>query len=343
MSDIVDHYKVNYLEKNLPGKFCSFPWDSISVTENGGVYSCHCVDWNGLQIGNLLETNIEEIYAESSNLKKIRGSVLDGKFGWCKVGQCDHINRLPDKNPSNSFKVDNSEFYLPTLINLGIEYNCNLKCGSCRNSLHFKSEINPKVSTILTSLSKPYKNYNKPTHVFCDGLGDIFTSKSYENFLYGDEFPECWKVTFQTNGNLLSKRKSQLLSIKNNISSVLVSLDASTPETYKIVRGGDWSILMKGLDVLAEIEIPFHFQYVLQRENYKDLLGYKEIANRYNVHFGLQKIDRRHHMSFAYWNHNKIEDNPEVDYDILKNYLDILNEDINCTFDGGLQELYKKL
>ena len=54
-------------------------------------------------------------------------------------------------------------------------------------------------------------------------------------------------------------------------------------------------------------------------------------------------IDKREHMSDAYWNHNRIEDNLAVDYTKLKEDLTILNSDRRCGFDGGTAELLKKL
>ena len=173
--------------------------------------------------------------------------------------------------------------------------------------------------------------------------GDLFTSKSWEKFLYSTAMPHCWKLVITTNGNLLSKRRAQLQSIRENIHSVTISLDASTYDTYKTVRGGDWNILIDGIETIKELGIQISFQFVLQQENYKDLLGYKEIANRYGAYYGLQMIDRRDHMSDAYWNHNRIDDNLDVNYTKLKEDLMILKNDRRCGFDGGTAELLKKL
>lgn len=332
-----------YSEKNLTGKFCSQPWENININNNGEVYSCYCQDWTSLLLGNILETSLEEIYNNNENLNKLRSSVMDGKFGWCKVGHCGMLDSLPSVNDDTEKYKNSNDFQLPVSMHLGIDDNCNLKCGICRGGLIFKNTENPITEKILSSLMNSYKNFNRNTLVYCDGSGDLFTSKSWEKFLYSTEMPHCWKLVITTNGNLLSKRKAQLQSIRENIHSVTISLDASTYNTYKIVRGGDWNILMDGVETVKELNIPINFQFVLQRENYQDLLGYKEIANQYGAYYGLQMIDKRDHMSDAYWNHNRIEDNLAVDYAKLKEDLTILKSDRRCGFDGGTAELLKKL
>ena len=344
MIEIVGHHQIVYEEKNLQGKFCIDPCQRISITESGDVYSCPCVDWNALLIGNVLETPLEEIYNNSANLKKLRDSVLDGKFGWCKVGQCDRINNLPNIKKIDMLRIKTADhFFLPTYIHMGIEYNCNLKCGSCRNELHYLSRENAQVTKILSNLVNSYKNYKHITELAIDGYGEIFTSKSYMNLLFSDKLPDCWRFMVQTNGNLLSKRKKEILALKDRINLVNISLDASTPETYKIVRGGNWNIVMDGLEMINELGIKGMIQFVLQRENYHDLIEFKNIANKFNFWYQIQFMDKREHMTEAYWSHNRIHNNTNVDYIKLKEYLDVLNQDPNCKFDGGVQEVYSNL
>jgi hypothetical protein len=77
--------------------------------------------------------------------------------------------------------------------------------------------------------------------------------------------------------------------------------------------------------------------------HYRDLLGYKELADKYASYYGIQLLDRREHMSDAWWEHNRIANNPAVDYAKLKEDLTILKSDRRCGFDGGTIELLKKL
>lgn len=335
--------KIYHEKINLTGKFCFQPWENININNDGSVYSCYCQDWTSLRLGNILDNPLEEIYSTSENLKKIRDSVLHGKFAWCKVGHCSMLDSLSDIPDNIDTYKKFTNFSLPTTIHLGIDDNCNLKCASCRSGLIFKNEENPTTEKILQSLCQSYRNFDKEVQIFCDGSGDLFTSKSWEKFIYGTEIPPCWKLVITTNGNLLSKRRKQLESIKHNIYNVIISLDAGSYDTYKRVRGGDWDVVIDGIEIIKELDLQLNFQFVLQRENYLDLLNYKEIANKYNVSYGLQLLDKRQHMTSTYWNYNCMENNPDINYEILAEYLQILKQDKSCSFDGGIYELFKKL
>ena len=336
-----------YSEKPLQGKFCDSPWTAASILHDGGVTSCICPDWTSVFIGNILKTPLEEIYENSEKLYKIRQSVIDGNFGWCKIGHCSVLNNLPDAsdNPWTKFQIPQKP-KLPKLLRLGIDFNCNLQCRSCRNKLFYSSQENPTVTKILESLINSYKDHDQITEVIGDGTGDIFTSKSYENILWTGRIPECWRIGFLTNGNLISKRKNQLKAIRKNISDnfgIQVSLDAATPEVYKNIRGGDFQIVLDGLDVLKELGIVFNLEFVLQAGNYRDLEGYHELGKKYNVFHSVQHIDQRGHMSKDYWNSVKLENNPNIDYKYLKQALQLFVDSPNCNIDGGVQELLKEI
>ena len=340
-----DTYKPIYNPKDLKGIFCSSPWNSITIEADGNVYSCACSNWTNYTIGNLFHNSIEDIFQNSPRIKEIRQTILDGKYSWCSEKDCNEIGRLPKiatDNVFTEFKVD-PLIMLPTNITIAIDYNCNLKCPSCRVSSLFSSIVDPRAEHILNNLSSAYKKFNKKTTVMLDGGGDVFVSKAYEEFLFTDKLPSCWQLMILTNGNLIPKRKEEIKRIASQIDVITISLDAATEETYAITRGGSWTNVIKGIEILKELGIRIHLQFVLQKANYKELLLYKEIANHYKVGYGVQKIDYRDHMPQAYWNEANLEDNPTVDYDLLKHHLNILREDKKCNLDGGTRWLLAKL
>jgi MoaA/NifB/PqqE/SkfB family radical SAM enzyme len=328
-----------FVPKNLQGKFCEIAWRTATVVADGGVFTCYCADWTNLPIGNLLTQSMEEIYSTSFNLGRIRKSILDGEFGYCKENHCNMLNNLPDKFLPWNF----NDPVLPVELYLGIDENCNLKCQSCRKNLIFTSEVNPKVEYMLDSLSRSYKDFNRKTHVVCDGSGDIFTSKAWENFLYGDKVPDCWEFSIITNGNLVSKRRQQFEKLHSRFRNIRVSTDAGSADVYKKIRGGNFELVLDGLELMAELGIKISLQYVLQAGNCTDLLEFKKLANKYNAWFQIQKMDYRPHMSKEWWEKNNIDDNPDVDYKKLYEDMTILKNDNNCGFDGGTQWLYNKL
>lgn len=338
-------YFPNVSPKNLTQKFCSLPWNTITVEGGGNVFSCTCARWTSYPLGNLLETPLEELFKSSKPITDIRESVLAGTYDWCVESNCNEIGRLPDKksnDPFTEFGID-ANVHLPTNITLAIDPNCNLKCASCRSSKYFTDQLDPVVEKILDNLSNAYRDFNEQVIVMFDGSGDIFVSRAYQDFLFSDKLPKCWKLMLMTNGNLLTKRKNDIERIKNQIDNVTVSLDAGIEETYAITRGGSFESVLKGIAMLKEMNISIHLQFVLQYANYKDLLEYKKIANDFGVGYGVQKIGLRPHMADNYWKTATIEDNPNVDYALLKEYLKILQNDPTCNLDGGTRWLLAKL
>lgn len=337
-------YKVEFEPKNIGKRFCSQPWNFVTIENEGNVYSCMCSNWTGVVLGNILTQSLEDIYANSVSLKSLRQSVTDGNYGWCKDYDCNEIKNLPayETNPFTELNI-NPIPRLPTNLTLAIDFNCNLKCLTCRLQRHFETTVNPTVDAILKNLALVYKNFDQTVNVMCDGSGDLFVSQAYNNFLFNGDLPECWNITLMTNGNLLTKKKEQIKSIRNQIDMITITIDAATSETYKITRGGDFDTVLKGIEMLKELNISVYLQFVLQQDNYKELLKYKKLANDFNVHYGIQKVDRRGHMSPEIWAQLTVEDSPNVDNTMLKEYLLELSNDRMCNLDGGTRWLLAKL
>jgi radical SAM protein with 4Fe4S-binding SPASM domain len=330
--------------KKLQGFFCQSPWNSITIEDDGFVYSCQCARWTNLKLGNLLKENLLDIYRKSPHLQSLRETVKDGTYSWCVEWDCNEIDRLPTykEDPFKEFNVDENPI-LPTNITLAIDLNCNLKCPSCRSFKTFSNIPNPVTKKILDSLAESYRDFNQQTMVMLDGGGDVFVSKAYEEFLFTGNLPKCWKLMILTNGNLIPKRKEEIQKIAHQIDMVTISLDAGTEETYAITRGGSFENVIKGIEILKEMGISQHLQFVLQKANYKELLEYKAIADKYDISYGVQKIDNREHMTKDYWTNANLDDNPDVDYALLKEYLTILRDDPKCNLDGGTRWLLAKL
>lgn len=338
-------YNPRFTPKKMQGFFCSSPWNTVTVEADGSVYSCQCSNWTNYPIGNLLTHSLTEICSKSAVLESIKETVLNGTYSWCSEGDCNELTRLPrckTDDPFTEFNVDPSSA-LPINLTLAIDYNCNLRCASCRNEKFFETRIDPNVEYMLDNLSNAYKDFDKQVLVMLDGGGDVFVSRAYQNFLFTDKLPRCWKLMILTNGNLLTKKHDEIQKIANQIDLVTVSLDAATPKTYAITRGGNWDIVMNGIQMLKEMNIAVHLQFVLQRANYAELLEYKKIANSFNVGYGVQKIDFREHMSAEYWKNVTLEDNPAIDYAMLRDHLTVLNNDPRCNLDGGTRWLLARL
>ena len=319
---------------------CPNPWNTISIHSNGNVFSCFCGAWTrDKKIGNILDNSIEEIYANSKSLAELKDSVLDGSYKFCDSNLCHFIHTLNDKG---ILFGELKQLKLPTEIMLSIDYNCNLQCRSCRPQSIFSKSINLQSWKILESLIKSYSNVDQECSIYCDGAGDLFTSATYQKFLFETDLPECFNFHVTTNGNLVKKKIKDILRIKHKIKHFTISLDAGTSNTYRKTRGGDFLTVLDGIKLLKDNNIPITLQYVLQYENHKELLEYKKIANNFGVSYMVQMLHRWPHMTDDYWNNNKVTDNPNIDYQLLAGHLAILSNDKTANFNGGIHTFLKR-
>ena len=322
-------------------KICSSPWTTVSIDGSGSVYSCLCPLWSkNTIVGNLHNQTLQEMFQTSITLDVLKQGVLDGSYSSCDSSVCP----VPLSKENHSYMVDRDQLIenqLPTSIMLSVDYNCNLKCQSCRLERVFSKTIDPQVSFVLESIKKSYQDCKIPCQIMCDGSGDVFASLAYDKFLFEGEFPECFRLAITTNGNLIRKKLKKIEKIKKQIQSFIVSLDAATQQTYKKVRGGDFDIVLDGIRKLLDMNIQVYLQFVLQRENYHELIGYKQLANTLNVPYGVQLIVRWGHMSQEQWDYCKIENNPNVDLEQIKKDLTILQQDKLCNMNGGILTLLK--
>ena len=320
-------------------KFCSSPFDTISIHTNGGISSCLCAGWHTFQenMGNILETPLTEIFANQS-FGKFRGSIIDQSFRYCRKDECAKMWNLDQVDDLDSVT---KRQYLPTTMNVQIDPNCNLKCGSCRNDILWSKPANPTAEKILNRLIEEYQDYEDPVWFQCDGSGDIFASTAWLNFFRNDRLPKCFQFNLTTNGNLVTKNLDVLEKIKNQIFSVCVSFDSATPETYKIIRGGKFELIIAGVKAMKDMGIyRVNTSFVTQKKNYHELLDHYKMCKDLDINYsGLSKIDRWGHMSDAWWEENRLDNNPSIDYDFLVNALQTIKQDPKFGLCGGLEQL----
>jgi sulfatase maturation enzyme AslB (radical SAM superfamily) len=311
-------------------KFCSEPYDTVNIYNNGNVYSCLCGGWNTIgSIGNLLSESFADIF-QSRQILKFRNSINDQSFNFCNPDRCGTFWSLP------SFEsLPNLTATLPTNIMLSIDSNCNLQCRSCRNNLVYNKAIDHNADIIMQSIIEAYANFDQKVLIYCDGSGDIFVSEAYKKFFQNSKLPSCFKFILTTNGNLLLKNKDIVEKLRDQIDLITVSLDAATNETYKVIRGGNFQTVLDGIKFAVELGINVSTQFVVQKSNYKELLDYRELGRALGIqNSGYQLITRWPHMSNQWWDQNKITADIDLSNDLQK-----LVHDSHVTLCGGLQSL----
>ena len=318
-------------------KFCDSPWNTVNISQNGDVVLCLCPGWQTQgPAGNLNNQTLREIFA-SHKTQEFRNSIYNQTFKFCDSNVCGRYWSMDSVNELQNIPVPS----LPTSIYLqDLDRSCNLACPSCRSDFYHTKEINSDARHVLNSLIEAYQNFDHTVLIQGDGRGEMLMSTAYLEFLSSDRLPSCFKFSINSNGNLLSKNIDLITKIKNQISGITVSMDASTPATYQKIRGGNFGVMVNGMKQVIDLGIPVITQFVVQYGNYKEILSYRDLCKDMGVTFsGLQGISPWAHMTNQYWLENRIKHNYKVDYNwLVSALLEFKNSD-NCGIDGQLETI----
>jgi MoaA/NifB/PqqE/SkfB family radical SAM enzyme len=220
--------------------FCDRPFSRIKVTSEGWVSTCCFQDRKCL--GNILHTSLEEMW-NSELAKEIREVTSTGTLHkTCQIHSCPffHIKK------QTMFPIQLSEFPINLELDLPNQH-CNIggenptdeapACLMCeRHLLWVKQE--DRLSEICERL-RPYVTYLKILHI--QGVAEsfwkdrIFDVLEWLNLLPGQNQVI---VSTTTNSTILNEpRRKRFLRYPK--SHLVFSLDAATPETYRIIRRVD--------------------------------------------------------------------------------------------------------
>ena len=264
-----------YRDKRQNDCGCLMPFQTLWVGIAGTTRLCDCPYLLDISCGNVGVTDINEIW-NSPLAKIIRLSVINNTYTFCSREQCaklfggrEHESLLERKNIKTAKQ--------PLNIDVGNDRVCNLHCASCRNAIYAKNdedtqaEVNACTNAILDS--GWLENANE---VVVGADGETFLSNSYKKIL--SEGPLKGKnVVIMTNGTLFTPKVWSNLEGKCEHLAFLVSIDASTKETYeKLRRGGNFERLMENMDFLSRLRREGKVErvkviMVVQNANYREI------------------------------------------------------------------------
>ena len=352
-NDILDETKNQ--KKDLTGKFCGNPFNRFEVQPDGTVAVC-CTSWLPESIGNVNDKSMEEII-NSEDAQKIRLSILDGSFKYCDHRVCPKIinddlqskeeilkNNYPgQKRLVHAIKTNDTTIPYPIHINFLWDRSCNLSCPSCRveKIMWTKGKKYERILSMQDSILDFVLSQNI-TDEICrfniTGSGDPFGSKMYREFLFdfdGTKHPNI-KIDLQTNGVMFTPATwKRIHKVHDNLSLVMVSVDAATEPTYDIVRrDGNWGMLLENLAFLSEKRKEnkmdqLRLDYVVQWHNYKEMVQFVEMFTKPpfdgidKIHFSMitdwLTWERDEFMKMAIWHENHTEH---------ENFLRVLSSDV---------------
>jgi MoaA/NifB/PqqE/SkfB family radical SAM enzyme len=317
-------------------RFCRQPWSFVEVQGDGNIYNC-CPGWITKPLGNILEQSWEEVW-NGKVAQEYRQSMLDSTFKNCIKENCAHLlsDTLREGSPVFEKKdlnilwrklktIDNTG---PLVVNLCYDRSCNLSCPSCRDELVMNSPKSYEWNNIEKIHKIVMDEIIKDAYrLYITGTGDPFASPFFRSFLQefdSKKYPKIGMIHLHTNGTLWTK--SMWESMKNVhplVKSVEISIDASTRETYEIVRrNGDWDMLMDNLDYINTLDTieEINLSFVVQNINYKEIFDFEKLKDKLN---NIPRV-RTHYYKLLDWGHMSNFKESAVWKSEHKNYSDFI-------------------
>jgi MoaA/NifB/PqqE/SkfB family radical SAM enzyme len=297
--------------KDMRKKICLQPFTNIDIQSNSELRVCS-ESWMPTGIGDYSKSTIMESW-NSEILQKIRQSIYDGTYEFCDWHQCPfYCNDARYLYSIEELDSDKLKIYKPWIdyikhgrteipippanFNFAYDETCNLECPSCRNTrkvynsgeaYQMRKELQDKLLQEIMSFG--ICNIGR---INISGSGEPFISRVFREFLFhfdGTNYPNL-KINLQSNGILFTEDVWEKMSkIHNNINEVIISIDASTPETYSKIRcNGKFENLLKNIEFLSRIRAEnkinrLMLAFVVQKTNFREMKEAINIGKKFKV------------------------------------------------------------
>lgn len=279
------HFRGRNLEQPITNS-CNVPYMQMGIDEDSMITLCQCEGWLPIPVGQVSDFNsLEEVW-NSPTARLLQQNIDDKKFTWCAVNDCG---------------IRNVSINSQRRIAINIDDSCNLQCPSCRREkvMYDSGPIFERRLADLNRILSWLEKYNEPIVVQLMSNGDPLASHIVRP-LFKSYTPRSGQTfEFITNGLLIKKLLPTSL-IFPHIELFLISIDAGSKDVYENVRRpGRWDTLIDNLDFLVENnkQNKTRLNFVLQRDNYKDLENFVNLCKHYNFSGIVQCL-----RDFGTWN-----------------------------------------
>lgn len=254
---------------------CNMPLTTINIDYKGRIFICDCDGYLPFPVGNISSVTSYDQIINNEYATIVIKSVTENKFTYCDTKNCgmEYTDKI---NPTGNLN-----------IYLGIDTGCNYACPSCRervvldNSIEFIDARKTWVDNLCTIIeSIP----DRKVTVLIGSNGDPFVSKLY---LYAikklSKLPQV-RFSFRTNGSRLINNRDLIISMKDRIDELYISIDAATKGTYEnLRRPGKWENLLNNLNFVKEQGIRTHAALVVQVDNFREMPAFVDFCHSYNM------------------------------------------------------------
>lgn len=277
---------------------CPVPFGHIEILFDGQVYLC-CPTWLPTECGNVLTDTADELLNNANRLAILHG-MRKGSFDHC-TNHCPAIDQYQATgsggllSPLGHLDAKIAEYGYK--IFLCYDRSCNLQCPSCRKGLIVVQPDDTedpeaiKISRIHGNTKRLVNTLLSRGHrvsLSITGSGDAFASPLYWGYLreLAEDASPNLTLDLYTNGVLMTEgNMNAIRSLWPRISTINVSIDAATADTYRVVRkGGDFQKLVTNLAnldaMISRGDIPnlgnWQNNFVVQRDNFRELRAFVE-------------------------------------------------------------------
>lgn len=275
--------------------FCEKPFEFADIGTRGKVNLC-CALWLPEVAGNYESGTFMEVW-NSERAQAIRESILDGSYSHCLEQHCPHLQnksllkRTEVTDPVHRDIIDNNRTVLeqgPKSVVLSYDKSCNLACRTCRvEPIMLEGEERTEAERVQEWATGEHLKDARELNVTLSG--DAFGSPVFFTFLRefdASRYPDL-RITLCTNGIGLTERNWGRIC-NEAVDVVYISMDAASPETYAINRGGNFEKLMENLHFVGTLMEGGHIKgftlsFVVQANNYHEMPAFAALGELVNA------------------------------------------------------------
>lgn len=231
---LLEHYSVK--------TFCILPFVRFKVTCEGDVTLCCFQERKCL--GNILRQSFEDIW-NGELAQEVRRDTLNNKLH----PTCSALKSCPFAHMSEAELKARAKYYdirtMATELEIDLpSQHCNIgglkpteknpACVMCERNIRFETQED-RLKEICETL-RPYAHYFNLVHI--QGVAEAFwKDKIFQivSWLGIDERKDKTNISTTTNGTVLTDSRIERF-LEYPRSSLTFSLDAATPETFKLIR-----------------------------------------------------------------------------------------------------------
>jgi len=263
--------KVDLSAKNFT---CILPETNMTMDKDGYIFICSCEGFLPYPVGHIFDFyRLHDIWNNPVAKKLQENTKAGSTFKFCDLKHCH--GPFEEEDPFHDFT-----------INITTDDSCNLQCPSCRNELmYYKSgkQFEKKKSYVKKFLELLDKYKGSVLIEFAGG--EPFASKIYSEIIYNYKPNPKHRFTIRSNATLIDQSKFETSTmLKNNIQEFSISIDAGTKDVYNIVRPpGKWETVLDNLQFLKDNNYVFHMTFVVQKNNFKDIINFINLCEKFEV------------------------------------------------------------